>query len=799
MSHLFDSMKPSLVAFLCFLTVAFASRAQESAPTQNVRGQVLDASSRLPMPGVAVYLLQNAAISTATDANGYFILTGVPLGRQSFGFSFMGYEPYTASEVPVIAGKELELNVQLKENLHELKEVKVSAGKDRVRPQNEFAQMSARSFSVEETRRYAASFADPARMVMNFPGVSSGGDANNGIVVRGNSPKGVLWRLEGIEIPNPNHFASLGATGGAISMLNANTLGNSDFYTGAFPAEIGNALSGAFDLSLRNGNADRREHTLQIGALGLEAATEGPFKKGSKASYLLNYRYSTLALLGGFLDLSGVTPDYQDASFKLHLPTRRLGTFGLFGLGGYNKANRSVVADSSEWDNEKKPNSAYTANSGMATGGMTHQIFLGKNAYIKTVVSGSFESSKSNSDTLNPADAYRRVATERSTLSNTAFRMSTYFNHKINARHTYRLGFIGQEMAYDFNYQYLDVVKKQWRQAFVSSGNTQFYQAYAQWKWRLNQQFTVTGGVHGSYLALNGRSSIEPRVTLAWEQGKNRYSLGAGLHSKPEHISTYLFTNNSNAQQYGLQPNKNLDLLRAFHLVGGYGTRFGKWRTKVEVYYQYLYNIPVGQDSGRSFSMLNADDMFSLLQNDKPLVSKGTGVNYGIDLSLERPFAEGFYMIATGSLYRATYTDFFGKEYNTRFNRGYQVNLIGGREYRLNSDGKRLIGINGKVLVSGSMRESQIDLAASRAAGEAIIVPNRYYTEQPSPYFRTDVGIYYKRNRRNATHTLQLDIQNVTNNKNVFTSYYDNKAGGIRTAYQMGFFPNISYRIDFHH
>lgn len=740
-------------SILClFLLGYFNVQAQTTSNTQNVRGQVMDAVSRQPIPGAVIYLLQNSTISTSTDANGYFLLPGVPLGRQSFGFSTMGYEPYTAVEVPVISGKELELNVQLKESLHELKEVKVTAGKERIRPQNEYAQVSARGFSVEETRRYAASFADPARMVMNFPGVSSAGD-NNSISVRGNSPKGVLWRLEGIEIPNPNHFASLGATGGAISMLNANTLGNSDFYTGAFPPEIGNALSGAFDLNFRSGNADRREHTIQVGTLGMELATEGPLKKGSKASYLVNYRYSTLALLGRFLNLSGVTPDYQDASFKINLPTKKAGTFGIFGLGGINKASRKVDADSSAWNNDDKPNSVYNAQAGMATGGFTHQYFLNKDAYIRTVLLASYEYSRERGDTLNPSDGYRIVPTERSDFTNTAIRLSSYYNQKLNARHSYRVGFVGQQLGYDLRFRYLDDAEKQWKDALTGSGSTQYYQAYVQWKWRMNERLTFTGGVHSSYFALNGKSSLEPRASIAYEQNRHRFTLAAGLHSKPEHLSTYLFENRSATNNYGPTPNKNLDLLRAFHAVAGYGTSINKWRFKAEVYYQYLYNIPVGTDPNRSFSVLNAEDIYSMLRNDRPLSSKGTGTNYGIDLSIERPFSNGFYVTAAGSLFRSMYTDFWDQTYNTRFNRGYQLNLIGGKEFHITADGKKLLGLNARLVYSGSMRDSKVDLPASIASGQMEVLPGQYYTQQTTPYFRPDIGIYFKRNRARSTHT----------------------------------------------
>lgn len=785
-----------MILLLVLLWTAFNSLQAQNI-TQRVRGQIIDAASKQPLAGVVIFLINNNQLNATTDADGFFVISNVPVGRQSFHVVMNGFEPQTISEVMVIAGKELELNVALKENLHQLEEVTVSAGKDRVRPLNEFATLSARSFSVEETRRYAASFADPARMVMNFPGVSNGGDFNNGIVVRGNSPKGVLWRLEGIEIPNPNHFGSLGNTGGAISMLNANVLGTSDFYTGAFPAEFGNALSGAFDLNFRNGNTEQREHSFQVGALGIEAATEGPFGKNSKASYLVNYRYSTLALLGRFLDLDGVQPNYQDASFKLNFPTKKAGTFSVFGLGGYNSVFREAEKDSSKWDDENNFNSSFKGDNMMGVAGVTHQYFLNRNTYIRTILSASYDRSKEDADTLNPADNYNKVPVSHTSFSNTAYRFSVMYNQKFDAKNTLRAGVIAQQMGYDMNFNYYDKTERQWKNILKGDGSAQYYQGYVQWKSRLTENLTATGGLHGSYFALNGSSSIEPRLGITYDWRRQQFSLAAGLHSKPEHISTYLYDDveqgtNSN------HPNKNLDLSRAFHLVGGYSTQLPfRLRLKTEVYYQHLYSIPVEQDSSGAFSMINAEDVFSLLGTHHRLVSNGTGNNYGVDISLERPFTDGYYLIMTGSIYHSTYKAYSGKEYNTRYDRGYQLNVIGGKEFKLNTSGRRLLGLNGKILYSGGLRESLIDLNASRASGETEIVPGEYFTQKGPAYFRADISAYYKFNTKKSTHTILLEIQNVTNHENYYASVFDSDKGQIKRYNQMGFFPNISYRIDF--
>jgi hypothetical protein len=795
-----------LAAALLTGSVSFAQDAKENKTatsakilTQKVRGIVTDAESKQPLAGVVVVLVSNTQLNAVTDDKGYFSIDNVPVGRQSFRFNMVGFENYNATEVMVISGKELELNAAMQESLHKLDEVTIKASNNRTRPINEFANISARSFSVEETRRYAASVADPARMVMNFPGVTNSGD-DNSIVVRGNSPKGILWRLEGIEIPNPNHFGSLGASGGSISMLNANVLGNSDFYTGAFVPEIGNALAGAFDLNFRNGNTERYEHTVQVGTLGVELATEGPFKKGKKASYLLNYRYSTFSLLEQFLDLGGVLPNYQDGAIKLNFPTEKAGTFTVFGLGGYNVASRSADADSTKWNDEDNElgSFGFKEKNHMFVGGVSHQYFLGKDAYLKTIISASTDKNIGDADTLNPTESYRKVPVEHRAFSNNAMRASILYNQKLNARHTFRTGVIAQQLAYDMNYSYYKDSEKAWKSILSGNGNTQYFQAYLQWKTRITEDLNVVGGLHGSYYVLNGTYSIEPRASMSYKVDKNKFTLASGLHSKPEHISTYMFQN-INLGQTATHPNKDLDLQRALHTVAGYErTLPGNMRVKVEAYYQKLYNIAVEKDTASGFSILNAEDMYSLMATTQPLVSDGKGTNYGVDLSFERPFTNGYYVLASGSIFKSTYTNYAGDEYNSRYNRGFTLNFTGGKEFKLSSNGRKLIGVNGKLAYSGGTCESPIDFASSKAQEKTVYIPRKFFSQKGPGYMRADLGIYYKVNSKRATHSIQLDVINATNHENFYSSYYDSKDNEIKREPMLGIIPNLSYRIDFH-
>jgi len=769
--------------------------AKHKSYTQNVRGRVVDAESKQPLAGVIVITQSNNQLNAMTDDDGYFTIQNVPVGRQSFLFQYVGYESGTVTEVMVTSGKELELNMSMTESLQKLDEVTITAAPTDGRAQNEFATISARSISVEESKRYAASFADPGRMAQNFMGVSNAGDLFNGIVVRGNSPKNVLWRLEGIEIPNPNHFSDLGGSGGGISMLHSNVLGTSDFYTAAFPPEMGNALGGVFDMKFRNGNTQKYEHSFQLGALGTEVASEGPFKKGGKASYLFNYRYSTLALIDEVVSFGGVLPKYQDASIKINMPTEKAGTFALWGLGGYNNAYRDPEKDSTKWTDDE-PNFALDERNTTGVAGLTHTYFVNKNSYIKTVLSASYEKSKETFDTLNPSQDYKVVPLSKEDFDNTTYKASIMYNTKLDNRNTVRAGVIGQQLGYSLSSHYFSTKDNVWKSILDGEGSTQYYQAYIQWKHRMSEQLIFTGGVHGSYFALNGSYSIEPRIGAVYNTGKNSFSFATGLHSKPEHISTYLFEQQVQGQP-ATQPNKDLELTKAYHVVGGYERRLPwKMRFKTEVYYQYLYDVPVEQNSTTGFSMINAFDVYSL-NNTNKLVSEGTGQNYGIDMSIERSFADAWYVLATGSIFTSTYKDYYGDEYNTTYNRGHQLNIIGGKEFKVSRDGRKIVGLNGKILYAGGMRESPIDVNASIAADKTILVSKQYYTKQVPAYYRFDAGVYYKINTKKVTHSIQLDVQNVTNRENFYYSYFDSNAGKVKTENQLGLFPNISYRIDF--
>jgi hypothetical protein len=786
-----------IVALLCAANL-FVKAQNETVVglSQKVKGTIIDADSKKPLAGATIKLLGGDKM-VVSDANGNFVLNNVPVGRQSLEITMMGFENKQVAEIVIGSGKEVFLTVALVEKIQVLNTVVVAARKGLTKASNEFATASARSFSMEDAKRYPAAANDPARMAQNFAGVSASDDGSNEIVVRGNSPKGVLWRLEGIEIPNPNHFSGLGGTGGAISMISANTMGSSDFYTGAFPAEFGNATSGVFDVNFRNGNRDKQEYTAVASLLGLEAATEGPFKKGGKSSYLVNARYSTLQILGKIIDLGGsVAPDYRDVSYKLNFPYKNGNSLSIFGIAGTNSAKNTPPSDSTKWTGNVD-NIGFSAPSYYNVVGVSNQFFLNKRSYIKTVLAYNYTLSKSTSDTLNPAKNYAAVPIGKEYNKDAALRLSVLYNNKFNSQHTLRMGMIASQLNFDYSNSYYDNQIKKFKDLLKAKGSSNYLQAYIQWKYRINNNITLQTGLHSSYLTLNHTKSIEPRASITYKAPKNQtITFATGLHARPEALSTYYFEFvNQNALRS--TPNKNLAMQKAMHYVLSYEKAFTSGiRFKTELYYQYLFDVPVEKKNNSYFSILNTNSFYDL-EETSGLVNTGTGKNYGIDINVEKSFSKRFYFITNASFYKSTFTNYDNKEYNTKFNRDYQVNLIGGKEWKYGKKGNSTFGCSIKILTSGGLKESVVDIAASRVIGKTRYVPDQYFTQKTSPYFRSDLSFSFRKNKKRSTRTFSIDLQNVTNRQNAFGSYFDTEEGILKKTNQLGLIPFINYRIEF--
>ncbi len=791
----------TLLTVLSFLMMKNVVLSQvESNQTQVIRGTVVDKQSQATLPGVTISLLNsNPIIASQTDIDGKFKIENVKPGRYDVKFSVLGYKEFIMPNVEVNTGKEVVVEVGLEENVTAVNEVTVT-GTKKNETVNEMTSVSARSFSMEEVNRYAGGRSDPSRLAANFAGVSSPDDSRNDIVIRGNSPTGVLWRIEGLNIPNPNHFSTIGTTGGPVSAINTNVIKNSDFFTSAFPSEYGNANAGVFDLGFRTGNSEKREHTFQIGALtGIEAMTEGPINKEKGSSYLLAYRYSFtgVAQAIGIPIGTTATPFYQDLSFKINSGMTKLGRFTLFGLGAKSHINFSHnKIDSTDLFADPSKDSYFTSDIGLV--GLKHFVRINDKAYINTIIGVTYNGSNYLQDDVvnkEPLLVKREVENKTSQLH---YSINTSYNVKVNPKVFVKAGAIAEVINLNLNARQLDS-NNVWDQYWDTKDYTNLLQAYAQVKYRINESLTLNTGLHTQFLTLNNSYSIEPRVGLKYQLNtKNSFSVGYGMHSQMQPTDVYFYRTIQADGSY-LQTNKDLDFTRSQHFVLGYDVLPVKdWRIKTEVYYQLLSNVPVSKDAN-SFSMLNTGASF-IPNTEGNLENKGTGTNYGAELTIEKFFSKGYYALITGTIYESKYKGSDKIEHNTAFNGNYVYNVLAGKEFKVGKSKRNLISLGVKMTQAGGRYYTPVDLQASQAAQAQVLKGDDYaFSERNPGFFRLDIktGFVLNSSKRKISQSWSFDIQNVTNNKNVFAQRYNALTNQINTAYQIGFFPNFVYKVQF--
>lgn len=765
---------------------------------QTIRGTVLDKQTQGPLPGVVVSLAgAEPAKAVATDENGKFRLENVPVGRWQVRIALLSYKEKMVTVI-LTTGKESVLNIELEENAVEGQEVTVSSEQDKTKTNNKMATVSARVFSADEAARYAGSRNDPARMAANFAGVSGANDSRNDIIIRGNSPLGVLWRLNGLDIPNPNHFGSLGSTGGPISILNNNTLDNSDFITGAFPADYGNATAGVFDLRMRSGNNEKYEFLAQVGFNGFELGAEGPFSKKKKnGSFMINYRYSTLSVfkyLGLDFGTGAAVPQYQDLTFKADLPTKKAGKFSVWGIGGLSYV-ALLFKDQSKDNNLYGYSSLDTYfRSNIGASGITHTYLLSGSSYIKTNLGVSGQQNIISADRVDTNVIPNTVNPEyRNTSSTIKYSVNSTYNKKFNARN-----FISTGIYLDlYNTSFVDSANNFDGLGFVTlrnyKGQTALGRVFIEWQHKFTDKLALNTGFSYQYFFLNSAQSPEPRVGLKYELSKKQsLSFGAGLHSQLQPLYVYFAT--ANTPTGVVETNRSLDFTRAVHVVGAYDlTLFDNARLKAEAYYQHLYNVPV-RSRPDYFSAINLGADFNSPNVDS-LVSKGTGDNYGIELTLEKFYSKGYYVLATLSLFESKYTGSDHVYRNTAYNGNYVCNILGGKEFKIGK--KHTVALDTKVTFAGGKRYVPIDLQASIAANEERYVGSQAYNPQYPAYFRWDVKPSYRLNTKRFTHELSVDIQNITHHDNVFQQQYNISTHTIVTNYQLKFFVIPQYRLTF--
>ena len=775
-----------LGAALMMLLVPAVADAKTNHATQTVRGQVRDVASDEPMIGVTITIENGMTMGSVTDADGNFEIKDVPVGRHSVRATYIGYEPVLLKEQLVTSGKELVITLKMRESISELGEVVIKPRVNKQQPLNEMAQVGARMFSVEEASRYAGGMADPARTASMFAGVATGG-ATNGISIHGNSPQMLQWRVEGVEVPNPNHFAEITEAGGGVfTSLNGTVLTNSDFLTGAMPAEYGNALSGAFDMKMRIGNNTKYEHAVQVGTLGVDFASEGPMGKKSKASYLINYRYSLLEIAKKIhaINMENETLDYQDLSFKLNMPTKKAGTFAVWFTGLIDRYENKVP-DPSEWETLWDSNDSWSRQKNCAlginhnyrfkTGGTLRSSVAFTGIYRKLGVNDYEEQMNQMPDMLGRNSQWNVI-------------ISTQHQHKFSSRYTMQNGFEHQHLDFHTWMDYIKVVGGPLYRVYDSEGNTGLTRLYTNHKVALSSRLSAVAGVNVMWFNLNNQWLVEPRVSMQYKASpSSTLSLAYALNSRKESTDTYFVTGGYN---------ENLGLTRSHHISASFAQRLGEnAMLKVEPYWQWLFDVPVEQ--GTTYSVLNHRKFFQ----DRSLVNEGAGRNYGIDLTLERYLKDGFYGMLTATLFKSEYRDAQGEWHHSRQDSGWITNILGGKEWMVGKSHKNVFGLNGRLTLMGGDRYTPIPEGITYE--EVMKRPDKSIPvdEGTDPFNKQkgmNVGyafsVKYTINKRNTSHHFTLEYLQM---KTFQGETFDIRTHEIVDKFTSLTFPNIAYRVEF--
>ena len=764
-------------------------RAQTSQTTQTIRGQVCDIASGEPMIGVTITVENGITMATVSDIDGNFEIKNVPVGRHSVRASYIGYEPVLLKEQLVSSGKELVLNLRMRESISELGEVVIKPRVNKQQPLNEMAQVGARMFSVEEATRYAGGMADPARTASMFAGVATGG-ATNGISIHGNSPQMLQWRVEGVEVPNPNHFAEITEAGGGVfTSLNGTVLANSDFLTGAMPAEFGNALSGAFDMKMRVGNNTKFEHAVQVGTLGVDFASEGPLGKGSKASYLVNYRYSFLEIVKKLhaINMEKETLDYQDLSFKLNMPTTKVGTFALWFTGLIDNYENEVP-DVSDWETLWDSNDSWSRQRNCVVG-LNHTIRFknGGSLHSSVAFTGAYRKLGVNN--------YDELMTKTPCMDgrNSQWNViiSTQHQHKFSSRYTMQNGFEHQHLDFNTWLDWIHETDGPLYRVYESEGNTGLTRLYTNHKVALSSRLSAVAGVNVMWFNLNNQWLVEPRVSVQYKTSpSSTFSLAYALNSRKESTDTYF------VMMADKNPNENLGLTRSHHISASFAQRLGEnAMLKIEPYWQWLFDVPVEQ--GSTYSILNHRNFFQ----DRALTNEGAGRNYGIDLTLERYLKDGFYGMLTATLFKSEYRDAQGEWHHSRHDRGYITNILGGKEWMVGKTKKNVFGLNGRLTLMGGDRYTPIpegitfeDIMKRPDKSIPEVDGLDPYSEQKGMNIGYAFSVKYTINKKHTSHHFILEYLQM---KTFQGQTFDLRTHEIVDKFTSLTFPNIAYRVEF--
>ena len=792
-----------------WMTAAILICGSMNVQAETLRGTVKDAITGEALIGATVKIVELDNVAAVSDIDGNYRISLSKGGRYTIEANYIGYEPSVMKEILISGAKEVVVDITLRENNTELKEVVVKPRINKEATVNPAVLTGGVMLSMEEASRFAGGYNDPARLVMSFAGVSGEADGS-GLSIHGSAPERMQYRIEGVEVFTPNHFNDTWNAGfGLVSALNSNVIGNSDFFTSTFNANYNNALSGVFDVKMRPGNNAKHENILQVGTVSEELTLEGPISRKSNSSYIVNYRYGFSSLVDrlDLMDTDGAHVNFQDFSFKLLFPTKHAGTFSLFGLGFYDTT----------WDERMKledMHSAYDASDTDAKvmqllGGVSHKIHLGNKWTWRTTAAYNMQHLKCDmyyyglkrtNGVIDHPLAYeepeQKYLFSNQKVNEDRVLFNTELSKQLSDKWLTQFGGEYSHRFFNLSYQSVDQLYaplSTMREYTKMKDNTGLANLFWQNLITLSDHFSLSVGVAGNYFLLSKDLSVEPRVSMKWDlDEKNSLSMGYGLHSMVEKLDAYFYRDAA-----GNLANKDLGLSKAHHLHATYTHKFTPNLTlRMNGYFEYGFDTPVGIN-GSTYCVTNRYYFYT----DEPLANKGNTRNYGGDVTLEHYMSYGFFGQTNFSLYKSQYRGEDKVWRNQLYDRGFMFKILGGKEWML---GKNVLNVSAKYSIQGGLRYTPIDVDQMRANVAAGIIDdnpiykdNEAFSERFDPTGIVDLTVSYKINKRKVSHTIAFEGLNILGTKTPQYQRFDLGTLDVRTDESGISLPNIFYRLDF--
>ena len=740
----------SLLLF-CNITISFLL----AQPVHQVKGTVIDKSSRQPLEFINVMIV-GLNKGGVTNAEGKFSIGQVPPGIYRLQASAIGYKTVTTPEY-ILSTRDLHIQIEMEENQTELEGVTVTASPFR---RDIESPVSLRIIGLQEIEKSPGANRDISRIVQSYPGVAfSPIGYRNDLIVRGGSPSENRFYLDGVEIPNINHFSTQGASGGPVGILNADLIREVNFYTGAFPTDKGNALSSVLDFKLRDGDMERNSLKATLGASEVSLASNGHL--GKKTSYLVSVRQSYLQFLFDMLGLPFL-PTFTDAQFKLKTRFDARNELTVLGLGGIDKMKLNTKAD--DEDNEYILSYLPKIQQETFTLGAVYRHYAG--AHVQSVVaSHSYLNNRNTKYQQNDeSDPEHLMLRLRSTEQNTQLRLensSSFRNWKVT---------VGTSLDYS---QYSNTT---FQKVYTDRAQTFDYHTYLGiMRWGLfgtvnytsiDERFTASLGLRAdanNYSAAMKDLSdqLSPRLSLSYQLTEHwSLSGNAGLYYQLPPYTALGFKNNN-----GLYANKYA--LRYMQVSqGSVGLNWRKGDTfevSVEGFYKDYDKIPLSVADGIPLTCKGND--YGVIGNEL-LTSTAQGRSYGAELLLKWLIAKKLNLASSFTLFKSEYrTDKESEYIASAWDNRFIFNLRG--TYNLPrhwSVGMKVSCIGGAPYTPYDADKSSL-VTAWNAQGKPYYDYTRYNEERLSAFTQVDIRIDKTFYLKRCMLGFYIDLQNIAGSK----------------------------------